>query len=168
MSPKPKPRSKGGSFRVARSGDTVYVCVSGLGTMTNSMTLSGFANAMTQEGYGRFVIDLERCRGVDSTFMGVLVGLNERAGGVVIVNAGPHCLKQLASVGLDRILKIDARPQALPDGVALTKLPEAAESPMERLRLIAKAHKELIRVDRRNEAKFGAFLQGIVRELGEV
>src|SRR5688572_4837700 len=92
-----------GTFRVARSGGTVYVRVSGLGNMNNSVTLKAFADQMLSEGYRNFVVDLADCRGVDSTFMGILL---EFRSGLVVVNANAHCRRQMESIGLHRVLRI--------------------------------------------------------------
>lgn len=163
--PSPKPT---GGFRVARSKDTVYVQVIGLGTMNNSSTFKGFADQMTRKGYRHLVCDLGPCRGVDSTFMGLLAGLRGDLDGLVIINAGAHCRQQLGSVGLDCILQIEERPQALPAGVVLHELPSRETAgAIERLKMIMRAHEALVRVDRRNEEKFGAFLRNIASGLGE-
>jgi len=157
----------GGIFEVARSRDTVYIRVVGLGSMTNSPTFQGFADQMRKRGYVQFVCDLGECRGVDSTFMGLLVGLHSDAQELVIVNADAHCQQQLCSVGLDHILQIEDRPAPLPGGVMLYELPNHECNPVDRLRLIRKAHKRLIRVDERNERKFGAFLRGLCGQLDD-
>jgi anti-anti-sigma regulatory factor len=161
-----------GVFRIARQGDTVYTRVVGLGTMTNSVTFKEFADRMVQEGFRRFIVDLAECRGVDSTFMGLLLGLSQAGKGLgkdalVIVNAGAHCRKQLESIGLHRLLKIEDAPADLPRGVELHELPEAETSPVARLKLIVKAHQDLIAIDKKNEEKFGAFLRDIRKNLGE-
>jgi anti-anti-sigma regulatory factor len=159
-----------GVFRIARSGDAVYVRVVGLATMQNSTTFKEFADRMQADGYRRFVVDLAECRGVDSTFMGLLLGLacggGERRDALVIVNANAHCRKQLESIGLHRLLKIQAEPADLPKDLALHELPEAEASPVQRLKLIMKAHQDLIAIDKKNEEKFGAFLRDIAKNLG--
>jgi anti-anti-sigma regulatory factor len=166
-----KPSS--GVFRIARQGDAVYVRVVGLGTMTNSVTFKEFADRMLQEGFRRFIVDLAECRGVDSTFMGLLLGLSQAGGKgaksdtLTIVNAGAHCKKQMESIGLHRLLKIEDAPHDLPKGVELCELPEAETSPVARLKLIVKAHQDLIAIDKKNEEKFGAFLRDIKKGLGE-
>lgn len=157
-----------GTFQVARCKDAVYVRVDGLGTMTNGPTFQGFVDAMRKEGYRSFVVDLSGCRGVDSTFMGILLGAtSDCAGGLVVLNAGPHCRKQLASVGLDRLLRFEEHDLDLPRGVQLTELQDAPASSSARLKVIMHAHKELVRFDKRNEAKFGPLLREIVERLGD-
>lgn len=153
-----------GTFRIARSGDAIYVRVVGLGNMGNSATFKDFADRMQTEGYRSFVVDLAECRGIDSTFMGILLGLRD---GLVVVNANSHCRRQMESIGLHRVVRIQSEPAEVPKDLALHELPEAEASPIQRLKLIMKAHQDLIAIDRENEKKFGAFLKDIARNLGE-
>lgn len=179
----PSSSSKGSSgFEVARAGDVVYVRVSGLGNMGNSPVLKAFADKMLEEGFRRFIVDLGACRGIDSTFMGTLLdvattaregarpgsrsGSDDGEAGVLLVNVDDHCRKQLASVGLDAFLPIAADRARLPDGLELRSLETKDVPPQERLKLILKAHQELVAIDQRNEAKFGAFLKDLLSDIG--
>lgn len=178
-------RSRGGApraastFEVARTGDAVYIHVPGLGNMTNAPSLKEFIDAMLKEGFRRFVIDLDGCRGVDSTFMGTLldVATTAREGarpsreqdgeaGVLLVNVDDHCRKQLGSVGLDAFIPIRPGHTRLPEGVELRELPARDVAAPDRVKLILKAHQELVAIDARNEAKFGSFLEGLLKDLG--
>jgi len=169
---KPSPT---GVFKIARQGDAVYTRVVGLGTMNNSITFKEFGDQQLGQGYRRFIIDLADCKGIDSTFMGILAGLaasarahDKRPGsGVIIVNANPHCRKQLESIGLHRIVTVQNDPAALPAGLELHELPESEASPTARLKLIMRAHQELIAADKKNEERFGAFLRDIAKNLGQ-
>lgn len=61
---------------VARGSDLVVIHVVGSGNMLIAPTLQDFAEQQIKAGFRRFVFDLERCRGLDSTFMGVMVGIH--------------------------------------------------------------------------------------------
>ncbi len=170
-------------FEVARAGDVVYVRVRGLGNMGNAPILKAFSEKMIEEGFRRYIIDLEHCRGIDSTFMGTMLDIatSAREGnrpkraladsdpgepGVLLVNVDDHCRKQLSSVGLDAFLPIAADRAKLPAGLELRALETKDVPPQERLKLILKAHQELVAIDQRNEAKFGAFLKDLLADLG--
>ncbi|HZV02639.1 MAG TPA: STAS domain-containing protein [Planctomycetota bacterium] len=173
-------------FEVARAGDVVYVRVHGLGNMSNAPVLKAFSDKMIEEGYRRFIVDLENCRGIDSTFMGTLLdtATSAREGdkptkrslkdsdpgdpGVLLVNVDDHCKKQLTSVGLDAFLPVAPDRASLPKGVELRVLEIKDVSAQERLKLILKAHQELVAIDQRNEAKFGAFLKDLLADLGQL
>lgn len=153
-------------IEVARSDDTVFVRVRGLGNMNNSTTFKGFVDDMVDRGYRRFIVDLARCQGVDSTFMGILLGIRMQGSGeVVVLNVEEHCRKQLSSVGLDKILTITAGATETPS-LAMHELDERKCSSEERMRIIRKAHENLVALDGRNRVKFGAFLDALERDLG--
>ena len=162
-----------GIFKVARSGGAVYVRVCGLATMVNSVTFKEFADKMQAEGYGKFIVDLTECRGMDSTFMGILLGLGAHGekpspgDGVLVVNPSGHCKHQMAAIGLDRLVKFRDGPPALPAALELQELPECHASPLERTRLIMKAHEALVKIDKKNEERFGPFLRELAKNFGE-
>jgi anti-sigma B factor antagonist len=157
-------------FFVARSKSGIYIRVHGLGNMYNAPTFNAFAEKMMADGYSRFVIDLGPCRGVDSTFMGTLLGMSSRAkeadgdGGLVLINVGDRCRNQLSSIGLDAFLTFRETPAKLPD-VELRRLGGKEVSQKERLQLILRAHRDLVAVDKRNESKFGPFLRSILKDI---
>jgi hypothetical protein len=158
------------------------VRVTGLGNMSNAPVIKAFSEKMLEEGYRRFILDLGACRGIDSTFMGTLLDIAHTARegdhsksprdsdtgepGLLLVNVDDHCRKQLSSVGLDAFLPIAAERAKLPDGLELRALETKDVSPQERLKLILKAHQELVAIDQRNEAKFGTFLKDLLDDLG--
>ena len=55
-----------------------YVRCNGQANMHNSHLFKDLTETLLARGYDRYVIDLERCETMDSTFMGVLVGMCER------------------------------------------------------------------------------------------
>jgi len=60
---------------VARGQDLVVIRVIGRGNMLNAPALQEFADEQRKAGYIHFLFDFERCVGLDSTFMGVMVGM---------------------------------------------------------------------------------------------
>ena len=63
-------------LQVARGSDLVVVRVVGTGNMITAPVLSEFMEHEVSSGFKRFVFDLSQCRGLDSTFMGCMVGLH--------------------------------------------------------------------------------------------
>ena len=147
----------------------VFVRVVGRGTFQNSQPLQRFAQDMIERGRREFVMDLEECQGMDSTFLGVLAGIglgltkDGQTGKVHIVNANARNIGSLKILGLDRLLDIAAatldpaqhpvpvRFQLLP-GTDLTQLLSLDRGAMAETML--EAHTDLIRTDERNEPKF--------------
>lgn len=159
-------------FEVARAGEAIYVRVRGLGSMMVAPTLEAFADRAIAEGARQFVFDLAECTGVDSTFMGLMLTLSNRLREegatqhpVVALNVDDHAQKQLTSVGLDSFISIKPGRTKLPS-LTLTELSTVQASEKERLRLMVRTHRELVASDARNKAKFGAFLEGLLEELG--
>jgi len=157
-------------FEVARSDEALYVRIRGLGSMKNAPTLETLANKALDEGARSLVFDFVKCTGVDSTFMGLLLSLTTEVkerdgGGVVLINVDDHARRQLASVGVDAFVTIREGESKLPHKVRLTPVEAVYASESKRLKLIVKAHKQLVASDERNRAKFGPFLEGILAEL---
>jgi hypothetical protein len=60
---------------VARGSDLVVIKIIGAGNMITAPALAEFAEEQRKHGFKKFVFDLERCTRLDSTFMGVMVGM---------------------------------------------------------------------------------------------
>src|ERR1700761_8313052 len=96
---------------VARSGDLGFVKVVGRGSFQNSGCLKAFYLQLLKEGVTRFVIDLGSCTYLDSTFLGILLGLGlklrESGKGLLnILNASSRNLELLRNLGLDRLIQL--------------------------------------------------------------
>jgi anti-anti-sigma regulatory factor len=61
---------------VARGAGMVIIRVVGRGNMVNAPALQEFADEQRSGGYMHFLFDFTHCTGLDSTFMGVMVGLH--------------------------------------------------------------------------------------------
>ena len=157
---------------VGAAGSEVHVRVVGRGTFQNGQTLRRYAFGMMDRGGEEFFVDLSRCQGMDSTFLGVLAGIGLRlaqigqTGKVHILNVGPRNWELLQTLGLDRLFAINTT------GNLRTKMPLPADAEFQRLPeselgevtpplskhdtvdLMLEAHDNLIRADQRNLAKF--------------
>jgi anti-sigma B factor antagonist len=153
-------------------GAEVFVRVVGRGTFQNSQPLRRYALDVMDRGVERFMIDLDGCEGMDSTFLGVLAGIglrltqNGKIGQVQIANVNARNLELLQTLGLDRLFVIHpqgagaARPSP-PPNLALQRLPDSDISELgkslskaDAAHLMLEAHESLIRADQRNLAKF--------------
>lgn len=165
----PEAPPPGSHIEVARTRETVLFRVVGLGNMRAAMGLMGFSEAMLAQGYTRFAFDLAECRGLDSTFMGAMVGLAADAaeydGWVTVVNASESTSELLQIVGADKFLRMRGAFSMEP--IETTRLPEVHLGPQERLELVRRAHERLVEIDRRNEERFGSFLRQLTSELSK-
>ena len=99
---------------VARSANLGFVKVVGRGSFQNSGCLKAFYQQLLKDGVNRFVVDLDACSYLDSTFLGILLGLglqlkNAGNGLLHILNASPRNLELLKNLGLDRLIHVDGR-----------------------------------------------------------
>jgi anti-sigma B factor antagonist len=99
------------SILVGVNGPAVWVKVEGKGSFLNSGSLKEFAREMVDRGYSEFVVDLEKCSMMDSTFMGTMAGVALRLkelgrGQLHIVHCGGRSQELLSGLGLDQIFTI--------------------------------------------------------------
>ncbi len=160
-----------GHVLATTTDDVVYCQVVGLANMNNSAPFEAFARRRQDSGCREFILDFSLCEGLDSTFLGIVLGL--RLGGkpevghpqITAVNVSKHVLKILAEVGIDRLI------QVLPDPVSLPEIPlkrlERDCSEEERLGMILSAHETLCDLGIENQARFGSFVDLLRQELGQ-
>jgi anti-sigma B factor antagonist len=106
---------------VARSANLGFIKVVGRGSFQNSGCLKAFYQQLLKDGVHRFVVDLEGCSYLDSTFLGILLGLGlklkDAGNGLLhILNASPRNLELLKNLGLDRLISIDGKASSGPSG----------------------------------------------------
>lgn len=107
------------SIQVGVNGDAVWVKVEGKGSFLNSGNLKEFTREMVNRGYREFVIDLENCAMMDSTFMGTMAGVALRLkelghGHLHVVHCGERSKNLLTGLGLDQIFDIHSNGSAAP------------------------------------------------------
>ena len=90
----------------------IWIRVEGKGSFKNSSELKEFASIVINKGAKEFVIDLENCPVMDSTFMGTLVGITRNLSTIDqsridVINANSRNEQLLVSLGIDKILSLD-------------------------------------------------------------
>lgn len=159
-----------GHLEAARTGDTIYVRVIGLGNFNNAGSLREYCEGAFQEGFHNIIVDLAECTGLDSTFMGTMIGfisvdpIDDNEIIVTVVNATPPTRRAMNSLGLPKILPVKEEPIEFPK-CRLARLREGWQDQRRRTRLIKDAHVALIRVDKDNEARFGPFVEALIQEV---
>ena len=130
----------------------------GRGTFENSPCVKEFVQRMMHSGHEAFVLDLEKCEMMDSTFMGTLASvafrLREKSCGQLrVIRANERNTSLLESLGLDHLfeLQTDPLPDA-PEVLSKAGLPQAG--PDERRESILVAHEALVEADPRNAVRF--------------
>ena len=159
---------------VARSANLGFVKVVGRGSFQNSGCLKAFYQQLLKDGVSRFVVDLGACTYLDSTFLGILLGLGLKLkeageGRLHILNASSRNLELLRNLGLDRLISIDPQNIEL-DGVTekpLEEVPCPLPSRAEAAPTILEAHTNLMEFDARNVPKFKDVVEFLREDLGQ-
>lgn len=160
------------SIQVGVNGPAVWVKVEGKGSFLNSGNLKEFAQEMVNRGYREFIIDLENCAMMDSTFMGTMAGVALRLkelghGHLHVVHCGTRSYELLSGLGLDQIFDIHANGAAAPACKSLQGNPiDAAEAKKkEQARTMLEAHEALCEAAPENFFKFKDVLDYLKQDL---
>jgi anti-anti-sigma factor len=164
---------------VGQVGEFFWMRVEGKGSFQNSLQVKRCFQTMMSRGKRHFVVDLERCPIMDSTFLGTLTGaalhLRETGSGgeVAIVNANARNQQLLASLGLDHILDVDrdgslhanerrevnSELACMENGQACGKSEQAAH--------VLEAHEVLSSVSEQNAGRFRDVIEFLEKEVRE-
>lgn len=147
----------------------VVVRIMGRGSLNNSVELKRLGDHIFERHTGvkpHFIIDLEGCTTMDSTFMGVLasVALREKReveDKLVVVNANPQNYRLLHTLGLAHFMDVRTTSEAAPQ-VDESRFHEAEAEDVPRIDRIIhmiEAHQSLCDVDSSNEVRFESVLK---------
>ncbi len=172
-----KPDSSGGTILVGCFGNVAWIRVEGKGSSRNSARLKSFTELARRKGQTRFVVDLENCEALDSTFMGTMAALalalaaGEPAGALEIINATGRTRETLAHLGLDCLMSVDDdgsawKEERIQVGQNLTKpLAPIKMSKREHAELVMEAHEALVEANEANISQFRDVLDFLRQEL---
>ena len=143
---------------VADLGQRAVVRISGRANCLSSMPFKQVVNGLIERGRRAFTLDLSDCQLMDSTFLGVLVGLNrtlgqvESAGGFSLYQPTESVRVLLDNLGILELFgTTDSLGQA---GAAESVEQVAALDKTDLTRTSLDAHQTLIDANPGNEAKF--------------
>ena len=156
-----------------REGEFSWIRCEGKGSFLNSPAMKEQAESDIESGYKNIVIDLEKCLGMDSTFMGTMAGIAMRLmklsdAKLQVASPGDRNRQSLEDLGLDAIMDIDAedgswdgrlieiRQQMKPCSDAASKLEKAPH--------VLDAHRQLCQADGSNTEKFATVLDCLEAE----
>jgi anti-sigma B factor antagonist len=161
------------SILVGVNGPSVWIKVEGKGSFLNSGSLKEFAREMVDRGYRQFIVDLEKCSMMDSTFMGTMAGVALRLkelgrGHLHIVHCGGRSQELLSGLGLDQIFSIRNNGMIAPECESLPGS-ETAASPGDRKKAQAEtmleAHEALCEAVPENLLRFKDVLEYLKQDL---
>lgn len=150
-------------FLVNPYDDPVVVKIHGKASFLNSNPMKELFDQLTEQGKTRFIIDFQKCSGMDSTFLGILAGLGiklmkmDPPGSVVLCRLGNRNRELVRNLGLQRLLTLDdgSHEPASDSDEGLEALNESGKlSEVENARLVLQAHENLVEIDASNKTKF--------------
>lgn len=157
---------------VGETDGYIWVRVKGKGSFATSPPLKSFIERNMDSGETRFVIDLEACPAMDSTFMGTLAGvamrLSRGVGGRLQLNGVCERNRQsLQDLGLDALIDIDPKDTEWRDHVDKIRNdlePLATEADVSDAAHVLEAHQRLCEANEENVQKFATVLDVLERE----
>ena len=155
------------------NGEAVWVKVEGKGSFLNSGNLKEFTREMVNRGYREFVVDLEKCVMMDSTFMGTMAGVALRLkelghGHLHVIHCRDRSRDLLCGLGLDQIFSIHASGAEAPQCELLRQEPAGAsveEKKQQTARQMLDAHQALCDAAPQNISRFKDVLDYLKQDL---
>ncbi|MFN0127189.1 MAG: STAS domain-containing protein [Verrucomicrobiales bacterium] len=155
----------------------LWLRVSGRGSHEISPQLKDFAADRIEGGARHFVVDLEACPAMDSTFMGTLTGIAVRLmaypdGRLQVVNANERNRGLLANLGLDQVFEVDKDGSAWTEEREIVKASlteavaghEGERDDSKRRECVIEAHENLCKANEANRPKFRDVLDCLKNE----
>ncbi len=158
------------SILVGTTQKTVWVRVEGKGSFLNSTGLKDFAKEMTNRGHRDFVVDLQTCPVMDSTFMGTLAGIALRlrelgSGQLRVINLNERNRDLLANLGLDQLFRMDDADGGAAAAAAQKPLESGAADKTAQATTMLEAHEACVLANPENAAKFKDVLEYLKQDL---
>ena len=160
------------SIGVTIVGKCLYLKPVGFATQDNCLGIPCFLKAMFRQGCTRVAFDLEECKGMDSTFLGIIADAatnlpRHQKTPVVIFNADEQNMKELRTVGLLSLVEVVEKPMEPPsefefEDVNFMHFPRTEE---ERIKEVMRLHETLCELNEHNRQKFGSFISMLETEL---
>lgn len=156
------------TFLVSAYSNPVVVQINGKANYLNCSNFREFMDKMIREGKRQFVLEFNHCKGMDSTFLGILAGcaLNLKKlnppGVLIISQLNDRNHELICNLGLQHLLTIGDDLANSENRDAFSQLEDSEVSSAHQ---VLDAHKNLVAADEQNAAKFQdviAFLQNQV------
>lgn len=156
------------TFLVSAYSDPVVVKINGKANYLNCNSFREFIETIIAGGSRYIFIDFEECKGMDSTFLGILAGtaLELRkltpAGELVVGNLSERNYELICNLGLQNLLTVSKGKTEAADNFAALQNQEVSDA-----KNILQAHENLTEADQENVSKFQdviAFLRNQVEK----
>ncbi|MBT3568330.1 MAG: STAS domain-containing protein [Opitutae bacterium] len=145
-------------YQVCTHTGYAFVKVTGRASYLNCDPLRRFLRGMMEEGHRNYVLDFADCSGLDSTFLGILVGValavrSEEEGSMTLLSLGERNLETVENLGIHRIAHV--RPKLeMTDLDQLEAVDSGSDDEAISAREVCEAHKRLMELNESNARKF--------------
>lgn len=153
-------------FLVDPYSEPVILKVTGRATYLNCGPLAELFRQLLLRGKRNFIIDFQKCTGMDSTFLGVIAGLaidvsgQNDEGHLTLCRLSNRNLELVRNLGLHRIAVVEANDFPMHFNKNSAKsLAENQQDQVANAKMILKAHENLVYIDQDNFKKFQDVIQ---------
>lgn len=152
-------------------GEQVIVRVVGKGTFNNSRNFKEGICELLREGYRNITVDFKDCRGMDSTFIGVLTGMTLKMiksykTTIALANLGKTNSELLDTLGVIRFFHtIDHSCTFETHFDSVEDIPEDPDEAINQIRHILEAHETLMKADTKNIERFKLVKEQLEQDL---
>lgn len=144
------------TFQVCTSADPLVVRINGKANYLNCNAFREFIDTMMNERKNRFVVEFTKCKGMDSTFLGILAGCalklrsQEPPGALVLNNLSERNRELICNLGLQNLLTIAGDLESHD----CENFQQLDESQVTCAKEMLEAHQSLVEAEKANAAKF--------------
>ncbi len=164
------------SILVGLIGEVFWLRIDDKGRMQNSVCVSQVVQDQIARGVSQFVIDLERCPTMDSTFLGTLKSVSRDvsrlpAGRLTVININARNLQLMTNLGLNHLLALDVENAAFIDerrqvATELERYEQSCDlSKQEQAQHVLGAHESLAEISAENASRFKDVIVFLRRDL---
>lgn len=159
-------------FLVDPYSEPIILKINGRATYLNCGPLAELFKQLLLRGRKDFIIDFQRCTGMDSTFLGLIAGLaidvseQKHQGHLTLCRLSDRNLELVRNLGLHRIAAVEANnfPMHFSDDKARPLSAEKGEQ-VTNAQTILKAHENLVYIDQENLKKFQDVIQYLKNQI---
>lgn len=148
------------TYLVSAYTDPVVVQIHGKANYLNCNTFREFIEKVVREGKSHVVLDFENCKGMDSTFLGILAGtaieLRKRTppGVLILCKLGERNHDLVCNLGLQNLLTIGEDLGKCDGAATVAEFSALKNVEVSDAKNVLNAHENLVNADAENAAKF--------------
>ncbi len=151
------------------SGGELFIKV--LGHMTAALCpelkARAFARLDGEESVAGVFFDLRSCEYMDSTFLGLIVGVNKRFKAksgkpVLLLHVNPTCMGLLKTIGVLRLVELSDEEKRFPE-----PMEAIGPGPRATAEFLLNAHGELSEISEENKSRFATLTKALKDSLGK-